>query len=77
MATEAKKARLKEQRNKQLCEVSDFCETHGFEQVHITEYQVRINGILDVYPTSMKFCILKTKHWGQYYKVEDLLKHLQ
>lgn len=77
MSTQAKKERLAQQRDQQKCEIIDFVEQHKFECEHLNDYQIRINGILDVYPTNKKYCVLKTKRWGMYDRVEELLRHLQ
>lgn len=51
--------------NKHLCMLQDLCEEKGYKMRHITSYQVRVNNILDVYPTRLKYCYLPTKEWGQ------------
>lgn len=80
MATEAKKARLQNQREKEKCRIDDFCAEYRIEMRQINEYQIRLNERLDVYPTSKKYCILdrydKTR-WGQYQNVKELLTILR
>jgi hypothetical protein len=77
--TNAKKERLKEQREMEKCRIDDFCHEHEIEKVEITEYQIRLNGKMDVYPTNHKFCILNSfgGKWGQYNRIEELLEKLK
>ena len=74
MSTQASKQRRSKSLNKGKCEISDLAEEYGWEIKHITEYQIRINNILDIYPTNKKYCNLNTKGWGQYENVKDLVK---
>jgi hypothetical protein len=74
MVTESKKARLREQREMGKCEVDDFCAEHGFEKEFITEYHIRIERQVDVFPTNRRYCVLKTKRWGTYNFIKELLK---
>jgi hypothetical protein len=77
MSTESKKARLREQREQGKCEVDDFCHEHGFSFEFITDYHIRIENQLDVFPTNRKFCVVKTQRWGMYNFISELLKHLK
>lgn len=83
MATESKKARLREQRESEKCRIDDFCHDHGIEKMEITEYQIRLyykgKGKMDIYPTNKKYCVLNKfgGKWGEYKKVEDLLDKLK
>lgn len=76
--TMAKTKTAKEIRSKNLnmgkCQLDDLAKEHGWEVRHMTEYQIRINNILDVYPTSKKYCNLRTKIWGQYESYKELVK---
>ena len=67
---------MKEQREMGKCEVDDFCGEHGFYKEFITEYHIRIEGQVDVFPTSRKFFVLKTKRWGTYNFIKELLKYI-
>lgn len=62
--TPAQKEIRKNSRNLNLCKLTDLAEEHGYTLKHITDYQVRVNGILDVYPTRLKYFYLPTKEWG-------------
>lgn len=79
MTTATKKARLREQRESEKCRIDDFCKEHGIEMEHMTEYQIRLDGKIDVYPTNKKYCILSRfgGKWGQYNKIEELLNKLK
>ncbi len=76
--SEAKRQRLREQREIGKCELYDFCEAHSFQTRLINEYQIRVNESVDVYPTNKRFCVLsETKPiWGKYEKLEELLPYL-
>lgn len=78
MATEAKKARLRESLENGKCEIDDFCKVYSLQMRSITEYQIRINEKIDVYPTRRKFHIISKvdEIWGEYQEVEELLGHL-
>lgn len=75
--------KLKEIREVGKCELSDFCEKYGFYMELKNEYQIRVNNRVDIYPTSRKYCIMhwatndNIQRWGQYDKLEDLLKYIQ
>jgi hypothetical protein len=79
MATESKKARLREQRDTEKCRIDDFCYDHSIEKVEITEYQIRLNGWVDVYPTNKKYCLLNGYggKWGRYDRIEELLDKIK
>lgn len=79
MTTESKKARLREQRESEKCRIDDFCHDHSIEKEEITEYQIRLNGRVDVYPTGKKYCLLNGYggKWGQYERIEELLDKIQ
>lgn len=76
MTTQAKKARLREQREMEKCEIDDFCKQHKLEQEYITEYQIHIENVIDIYPTGKKYFLLKEKKWGMYNFTADILKLL-
>ena len=44
--------------------LQDLCEEKGYTMRHITDYQVRVNNKLDIYPTRLKYFYLPTKEWG-------------
>ncbi len=78
--TENKKRRLKERREKGLCEIDDFCSLNEIEKTSINEYQVRVFGkkIIDIFPTNKRYCILGTNPvWGDYKDLNELLKYLK
>lgn len=77
MSTQAKKERLRQQREMGKCEVDDFCKENKFDFEFITEYHIRIENQVDVFPTNRRFCILKNKRWGAYNFINELLKHIQ
>lgn len=58
------KIRKANNRNLTHCKVLDLCQEKGYELVHLTEYHVRINGKLDVFPTSNKYHDLRKGTWG-------------
>lgn len=77
MSTQAKKQRLAEQREHEKCVVHDYCEANGIEMEFVNDFQIRLNGVLDIYPTAKKFCFLPRKTWGMYTRIEDLCnKHI-
>jgi hypothetical protein len=77
MSTASKKARLKEQRERGKCEIDDFCHSHNLQFEFITEYQIRIDGKVDVFPTNKRFYNLQNSRWGWYNRVEELLELLK
>lgn len=60
-------------RNHNLCRLQDLAEEQGWELVHISKYQVRVNGKVDIYPTRLKYCHLPTKEWGTL--TEEMFEH--
>ena len=74
MTTIAKRERLTEQREREKCIVHDYCEENKIEMEFINDFQIRLAGRLDVYPTAKKFCYLPRKVWGVYDRIEDLGK---
>lgn len=49
-----------------------FAEKAGWDVVEMTEYQLRIEGRVDYYPTSGKVFDLRSKKWHQTRNVRDL-----
>lgn len=41
-------------------------EDHGFIVVRVTEFQFRVNGQIDLYPTHRRYHVLKTGKRGDY-----------
>ena len=75
MTTIAKRERIAEEREQEKCRVYDYCEENKIEMEFINDYQIRLNGKLDVYPTNKKFCAFQPRtHWGFYYSLEELCK---
>lgn len=77
MTTQAKKERMAQEREAEKCRVHDVCEAHKVEFELITDYQIRIAGKLDVYPTAKKYCWLFAPggaRWGMYHSIEHLLR---
>lgn len=74
MSTASKRYRLATQREQEKCVVHDYCEANGIEMVYITDYQIRLNGKLDIYPTAKKFCYLPKPVWGMYTRIDEVVK---
>lgn len=74
MVTESAKRRKKEAREVNKCELYDMCQLNNIEVRAITEYQIRIGERLDAYVTAKKFFDLRSKRWGMYNDVNELLK---
>lgn len=51
-----------------------FCEDLGlrYEKVHGFDWHIRIEGIMDVFPTSNKYHLLKTDERGRFNDYEEL-----
>lgn len=62
--TQAVKQRDINARNLNKCKLLDLAEEKGYTLVYLTDYQIRVNGILDVYPTRLKYFYIPTKEWG-------------
>jgi len=45
----------------------------GYEIAIITDYQYRVNGILDLFPTSRKYHNIKTQKRGHYTSAEKII----
>lgn len=60
------KVKNAQSRNLHLCKLIDLAEEQGYTLRHITDYQVRVNNVLDVYPTRLKYFDLTTKEWGTF-----------
>lgn len=74
MTTNTKKAERADRREYEKCLVHDFCEDKQIKMEHINDFQIRLDGRLDVYPTAKKFCFLPKKLWGMYSQINDLCK---
>jgi len=62
-------------RKKNLPTVIAFCEDAGFSYKFIAgDWHIRIENVLDVYPTRKRFFWLPTKEWGWYEDYDDLGK---
>lgn len=54
-------------------EIVAFCEDNGLTWRYVAgDWHIRIENVLDVYPTRKRFCWLKTAEWGWYEDYEDL-----
>lgn len=75
----AKKERLRNQREIEKCKIDDFCKDHNIKMAHLTEFQIRLNKRIDVYPTNKKYCILNAfgGKWGRYSDLDELIKYLK
>lgn len=57
--------------------IIDFCNKYNLEITFLNNgYQIRIEGLLDVYPVRQKWCWLSTNERGVWYSPEDLRKLL-
>lgn len=74
MSTIAKRERIAEAREREKCVVHDYCEAHGIQFEFINDFQIRLKGKLDIYPTAKKYCYLPKPVWGMYTKIDDLVK---
>jgi hypothetical protein len=84
--SKSKSEKNNKERNRNLCELDDFCSDHGLEKEFINgNYQVRVSkndSSIDFYPTSRKYCVMfdhgkRYVKWGVYLKLEDLLKYFK
>lgn len=66
MSTFAKKQRIAQERKENTDKVISLCESNNLNIRFVTEYQIRIDHIVDVYPTNKKYCYLKDQLWGNY-----------
>lgn len=65
------KVRKEKTRNFTKCEIQDLCDEMGFKVQHLTEYHVRIEGRLDIYPTSRKYHLFKHGERGEIQDFEN------
>ena len=64
-------------RNFTKCELQDLCDEKGYKMVHLTEYQIRIEGKLDIYPTSRKYHLITKNERGEIHEMEvDIVRLL-
>ncbi len=62
-------------REKNKPEVLAFCKDMGFSYRWMNgDWQLRIENVIDVYPTRKRFCWLPSGEWGRYTDYEDLGK---
>lgn len=60
-------------RKQNIPEIQAFCEDMGFTYRFIAgDWHIRIENVLDVYPTRKRYCWLPTGEWGWYNDYEDL-----
>lgn len=56
-------------------EVLAFCEDAGFSYRWMAgDWHMRIENVMDIYPTRKRFFWLPTKEWGEYSNYDDLGK---
>lgn len=48
----------------------------GVHVLRVTDYQFRVNEILDIYPTNKKYHVLETGERGEYQDIYDLVKRV-
>lgn len=54
-------------------EVLAFCKDHGFDYRWVAgDWHMRIENIMDIYPTRKRFFWLPDKEWGNYKDYDDL-----
>jgi hypothetical protein len=70
--SKAKAAANARARAKNTPEIIDFCTDNGLSYTHINPYQIRIENILDLYPTTKKYCWLPLQEWGFYTDYDDI-----
>ncbi len=70
---ENRKQAREERRQTGYCEIRDFADANKLEVRFLTPYQIRVGDMIDLYPTSRKYCVLRTCLWGHYRKIEELL----
>ena len=62
-------------RAKHLPEVIQFCKDNMFQYKFIDgDWHIRIENVIDVFPTRKRFFWLPTKEWGWYQDYDDLGK---
>lgn len=61
-------------RKKNLPEIVAFCDDLGltYEYVNGYEWHIRIEGIMDVFPTRKKYHLIKTNERGEFTDYEEL-----
>ena len=73
-------ARLKERkaktRNFTKCELQDLCDEKGYTMQHMTEYHIRVQGKLDIYPTSRKYHLITKNERGEIHDLEKDVERL-
>jgi hypothetical protein len=53
--------------------LQEICAARGLQVRALTRYQLRVNGILDVYPSTRKFSDIRVGEWGRYESLRLLL----
>lgn len=62
-------------RTKRTDEIEHFCSKNGFSLVPLNNgYQLRIENVIDVYPTNGRWCWLPTGERGGFHTTNDLRK---
>lgn len=77
--TKSKRNRLRVQREGEKCAIHDFCDEEEISMDEITPYQIRLNGVVDVYPTRKRYCVLDRNGgmWGTYRDIKQLKGYLK
>lgn len=63
-----------EKRKKHIPTIKAFCEDLGleYEFIHGFEWHIRVQGVMDVFPTRNRYHLLKTGARGQFTDYEEL-----
>lgn len=61
-------------REKRTEDLAKFANDTGSEVRWFTQYQARIDGLVDIYPTNGRFHVLSSGFWGSYHTIKDLYK---
>ncbi len=74
MSSKGKRLANARRRAENIPEVVAFCEDAGFEWHYVNgqQWQIRVEQVMDVYPTNKKYCWLPTGTWGSYTDYENL-----
>jgi hypothetical protein len=55
---------MREKRRESFADIFEFLKAQGFEVKYLTPYQVRINNVVDIYPSNKRFHHLKNGKRG-------------
>lgn len=74
--TQAKKERRERDRNSNKCKLQDLCEEKGYTMKFLNDYQVRINGVLDIYVTTGRYHHIRKNKRGDINNLEEDVQKL-